>query len=123
MAKWFFINNLGITTTSVPPYTKDNKKFNLLGLYVVVKRDGGHRIVTSNNTWAVVAKDIDFDYNDGDLMRIAYAMCLDVLEYYHKFKSVQEKACKVVFLQRTHEPDRSNTHAMCENHCVPRTTT
>ncbi|KAF5789226.1 putative transcription factor & chromatin remodeling ARID family [Helianthus annuus] len=92
MVKWFLINNLGITTRSAPSYTEDNKKIDILGLHMVVKRDGGHRIVTSNNTWAVVAKDIGFDYNDGELMRIAYAMYLDVLENYYKFKSVQEKA-------------------------------
>ncbi|MFS7911505.1 putative transcription factor & chromatin remodeling ARID family [Helianthus anomalus] len=91
MVKWFLINNLGITTRLVPPYTEDNKKIDLLGLYMVVKRDGGHRIMTSNNTWVVVAKDIGFYYNDGELIRIAYAMYPDVREYYYKFKSVQEK--------------------------------
>ncbi|KAJ0780502.1 putative transcription factor & chromatin remodeling ARID family [Helianthus annuus] len=109
MVKWFHINNLGITTRSVPPYTEDNKKIDLLGLYMVVKRDGGHTIVTSNNTWVVVAKDIGFYYNDGELMRIAYAMYLDVLEYYYKFKRVQEKAITKDAIKKDEKTIHSNT--------------
>ncbi|MFS8006537.1 hypothetical protein Hanom_Chr14g01250351 [Helianthus anomalus] len=30
-----------------------------------------------------------YDYHDGEFMRIIYAMYLDVLVYYHKFKTVQ----------------------------------
>ncbi|MFS8015362.1 hypothetical protein Hanom_Chr15g01355531 [Helianthus anomalus] len=41
-----------------------------------------------------------YDYKDGELMRIAFAMYLDVLEYYYKFKSVQEK---VIAREATHD--------------------
>ncbi|KAJ0950573.1 putative transcription factor interactor and regulator CCHC(Zn) family [Helianthus annuus] len=52
--------------------------------------DGGYREVTTENIWPIIAKDLGFEYKDGDYMRITYAMYLDVLEYYYKFKSVQE---------------------------------
>ncbi|MFS7979149.1 hypothetical protein Hanom_Chr10g00924011 [Helianthus anomalus] len=37
----------------------------------------------------MVAKDMGFEYCDGDFMRLMYAMYLDVLVYYHKFKTIQ----------------------------------
>ncbi|MFS7927992.1 putative transcription factor & chromatin remodeling ARID family [Helianthus anomalus] len=92
MLEWFLRIKLGISTRPVPPYSADNRKIDLLGLYMVVKRDGGYKNVTSNNIWAVVAKDMGYDYDDGELMRIIFVMYLDVLVYYYKFKSVQEKA-------------------------------
>ncbi|KAJ0693746.1 putative transcription factor & chromatin remodeling ARID family [Helianthus annuus] len=58
---------------------------------MVVKRDGGHKNFTSNNLWALVATDMGYDYGDGELMRIMYAMYLDVLVYYYEFKSTQQK--------------------------------
>ncbi|MFS7904212.1 putative transcription factor & chromatin remodeling ARID family [Helianthus anomalus] len=67
----------------------NNKKVNLLELYMVVKREGGHRTVTSNNLWAMLSKDMGHDYEDGEYMRIVYAMYLDVIIYYYKFKLVQ----------------------------------
>ncbi|KAJ0792960.1 putative transcription factor & chromatin remodeling ARID family [Helianthus annuus] len=91
MLEWFIKTNLGIFTRPIPPYSVDNRKINLLELYVVVKQEGGHKNVTSNNLWAVVAKDMGYDYSDGELMRIMYAMYLDVLVYYYKFKSTQQK--------------------------------
>ncbi|MFS7985853.1 hypothetical protein Hanom_Chr11g01003521 [Helianthus anomalus] len=39
----------------------------------------------------MVAKDMGYEYNDGEFMRIIYDMYLDVLVYYYKFKGVQEK--------------------------------
>ncbi|KAJ0605134.1 putative transcription factor & chromatin remodeling ARID family [Helianthus annuus] len=86
---WFIEARLGITTRPIPPYASDNRKVDLLRLYMVVKRDGGYRNVTDNNLWAVVAKDMGFEYHDGEFMRIIYAMYLDVLIYYYKFKTVQ----------------------------------
>ncbi|KAJ0452580.1 putative transcription factor & chromatin remodeling ARID family [Helianthus annuus] len=68
-----------------------NKKVDLLGLNMVVKRDGGYMTVTDNNLWSVVAKDIGYEYHDNEFMRIIYAMYLDVLVYYYKFKGVQER--------------------------------
>ncbi|KAM0040278.1 putative transcription factor & chromatin remodeling ARID family [Helianthus debilis subsp. tardiflorus] len=62
-----------------------------MGLYMVVERDGGYRNVTDNNMWPVIAKDMGYEYHDGGFMRIIYAMYLDVLVYYYRFKSVQEK--------------------------------
>ncbi|MFS7951561.1 hypothetical protein Hanom_Chr07g00596631 [Helianthus anomalus] len=39
--------------------------------------------------WAVISKDMGLGYNDGELMRLMYAMYLDVLVYYYKIKSTQ----------------------------------
>ncbi|KAJ0817113.1 putative transcription factor & chromatin remodeling ARID family [Helianthus annuus] len=92
MLEWFLRIKLRISTRPVPPYSADNRKINLLGLYMVVKRDSGYINVTSNNIWAVVAKDMGYVYDFGELMRIIFAMYLDVLVYYYKFKSVEKKA-------------------------------
>ncbi|KAJ0694559.1 putative transcription factor & chromatin remodeling ARID family [Helianthus annuus] len=89
MLGWFIKIKLGISTRPIPPYLADNRKIDLLDLYMVVKRDGGYKTVTNNNLWEVVAKDMGYDYNDRELMRIMYAMYLDVLVYYYKFKTVQ----------------------------------
>ncbi|MFS8035135.1 putative transcription factor & chromatin remodeling ARID family [Helianthus anomalus] len=67
MIDWFLRIRMGIATRPIPVYMNNNKKVNLLELYMIVKRGGGHRNVTSNNLWAV----------------------LDVIIYYYKFKSVQ----------------------------------
>ncbi|KAJ0614634.1 putative transcription factor & chromatin remodeling ARID family [Helianthus annuus] len=57
-----------------------------------VKREGGHQVVTENNLWAKIAKETGFDYNEGEYMRLLYAMYLDVMIYYYKYKSIQEHA-------------------------------
>ncbi|KAJ0817143.1 putative transcription factor & chromatin remodeling ARID family [Helianthus annuus] len=80
---------MGINSRPIPVYMGNNKKVNLVELYMVVKREGGHRTVTSNNLWAMVSKDMGHDYEDGEYMRIVYAMYLDVIIYYYKFKLVQ----------------------------------
>ncbi|KAF5806768.1 putative transcription factor & chromatin remodeling ARID family [Helianthus annuus] len=90
MIDWFLRIRMGITTRPIPAYMSNNWKVNLLELYMIVKREGGHRIVTSNNLWAMVSKDMGHDYQDGEFMRIIYAMYSDVLIYYYKFKSVQD---------------------------------
>ncbi|KAJ0613042.1 hypothetical protein HanHA300_Chr01g0033931 [Helianthus annuus] len=46
MLTWFIEVKLGITTRPIPPYASDNRKVDLLGLYMVVKRDRGYRTVT-----------------------------------------------------------------------------
>ncbi|KAJ0725192.1 putative transcription factor interactor and regulator CCHC(Zn) family [Helianthus annuus] len=88
MVRWFLNEYMGITSRPVPPYSPGQKNIDLLSLFA---RDGGYRDVTTENTWPIIAKDLGFEYQDGDYMRIIYAMYLDVLEYYYKFKSVQEK--------------------------------
>ncbi|KAJ0545783.1 putative transcription factor & chromatin remodeling ARID family [Helianthus annuus] len=90
MVDWFIKKKLEISTRPIPAYASDNRKVNLLELYMVVKREGGHRNVTANNLWVVVAKDMGFDYQDGEFMRLMYAMYLDVLVYYYKFKSTRQ---------------------------------
>ncbi|MFS8010111.1 putative transcription factor & chromatin remodeling ARID family [Helianthus anomalus] len=57
---------------------------------MAVKREGGHQRITENNMWAMIARDIGFEYDEGEYMRLIYAMYLDVLIYYYKFKSTQE---------------------------------
>ncbi|KAF5819645.1 putative transcription factor & chromatin remodeling ARID family [Helianthus annuus] len=91
MVTWLLNVKLGISSRPIPPFTSDNRKVDLLGLYVVAERDGGYRNVTNENLWPVVAKDMGYEYHDGEFMRIIYAMYLDVLVYYYKFKGVQEK--------------------------------
>ncbi|KAF5819033.1 putative transcription factor & chromatin remodeling ARID family [Helianthus annuus] len=94
MLEWFIRTKLGITTSPILAYASDKRKVNLLELYMVVKREGGNRNVTSNNLWVVVAKDMGFDYQDGEFMRLMYTMYLDVLVYYYKFKSTQQEVFK-----------------------------
>ncbi|MFS7898264.1 putative transcription factor & chromatin remodeling ARID family [Helianthus anomalus] len=81
MIDWFLRVKMGISSRPIPVYMGNNKKVNLLELYMVVKREGGHRTVTSNNLWAMVSKDMDHDYEDGEYMRLVYAMYLDVIIY------------------------------------------
>ncbi|MFS7943720.1 putative transcription factor & chromatin remodeling ARID family [Helianthus anomalus] len=90
MVRWFLSVYMGITSRPIPPYSPSQKKIDLLSLFILVIRDGGYREITTDNTWPIIAKDLGFDYQDGDYIRIIYAMYLDVLEYYYKFKSVQE---------------------------------
>ncbi|KAJ0771208.1 putative transcription factor & chromatin remodeling ARID family [Helianthus annuus] len=89
MVDWFLTKKLGVLTRPVPAYATNNRKVSLLDLYLVVEREGGHRRVTENNLWAMVAKDMGFEYSDGEFMRLMYAMYLDVLIYCHKFKTIQ----------------------------------
>ncbi|KAM0002055.1 putative transcription factor & chromatin remodeling ARID family [Helianthus debilis subsp. tardiflorus] len=91
MVAWFLNVKLGISSRPIPPFASGNRRVNLLGLYVVVERDGGYRSVTNDNLWPVIAKDLRYEYHDGEFMRIIYAMYLDVLVYYYRFKTVQEK--------------------------------
>ncbi|KAM0051771.1 putative transcription factor interactor and regulator CCHC(Zn) family [Helianthus debilis subsp. tardiflorus] len=91
MVKWFLTEYLGITHRPFPPCTKDNHKIDLLDLYTLVDKDGGYREVTTENLWPIIAKDMGFEYKDGDFIRIVYAMYLDTLEYYYKFKKVQQR--------------------------------
>ncbi|MFS8027503.1 putative transcription factor WD40-like family [Helianthus anomalus] len=91
LVRWFLYEYMGITSRPIPPYSTDQKKIDLLSLYILVASDGGYREVTTENTWPIIAKDLGFGYEDGDYMRIVYAMYLDVLEYYYKFKAVQNK--------------------------------
>ncbi|KAF5781047.1 putative transcription factor & chromatin remodeling ARID family [Helianthus annuus] len=91
MVDWFLTKKLEISTRPVPAYASDNQKINLLELYLVVKWEGGHRNVTVNNLWVVVTKDMGFEYQDGEFMRLTYAMYLDILVYYYKLKSTQQR--------------------------------
>ncbi|KAJ0734047.1 putative transcription factor & chromatin remodeling ARID family [Helianthus annuus] len=86
---WFLTKKLEVMTRSIPAYASDNRKVSLLELYLVVEREGVHRRVSENNLWAMVAKDVGFEYCDGEFMRLMYAMYLDVLVYYHKFKTIK----------------------------------
>ncbi|MFS8023077.1 putative transcription factor & chromatin remodeling ARID family [Helianthus anomalus] len=94
MVEWFIKTKLEISTIPIPTYATNNRKVNLLELYMVVKREGGHKNVISNNLWVVVAKDMVYDYPDGELMRLMYVMYLDVLVYYNNFKTTQQHACE-----------------------------
>ncbi|MFS8023708.1 putative transcription factor & chromatin remodeling ARID family [Helianthus anomalus] len=89
MVDWFLTKKLGVMTRPIPAYASNNRKVSLLEFYLVVEREGGHRRVTENNLWAMVAKDMGYEYSDGEFMRLMYAMYLDVLIYYHKFKLIQ----------------------------------
>ncbi|MFS7945397.1 putative transcription factor & chromatin remodeling ARID family [Helianthus anomalus] len=67
MIDWFLRVKMGINSRTNPVYMGNNQKVNLLELYMVIKREGGHRPVTSNNLWAMVSKDMGHDYADGDI--------------------------------------------------------
>ncbi|KAJ0566123.1 putative transcription factor interactor and regulator CCHC(Zn) family [Helianthus annuus] len=92
MIEWFIKEKLEINSRPLPAYVSNNRKVGLLDLYMVVKREGGHRRITENGMWAMIAKDIGFEYEDGEYMRLIYAMYLDVLVYYYKIKMTQENA-------------------------------
>ncbi|MFS7953651.1 putative transcription factor & chromatin remodeling ARID family [Helianthus anomalus] len=101
MVDWFLKVKLEINTRPLPAYAENNRKVSLLDLYLALKREGGHRRVTDNHMWAVIAKDMGLDYNDAELMRLMYAMYLDVLVYYYKIKCTQgataeKEACEDV---------------------------
>ncbi|KAJ0564941.1 putative transcription factor & chromatin remodeling ARID family [Helianthus annuus] len=89
LVKWFLFNYMGITNRPVPPVASHKRKVNLLSLYLLVAVDGGYRNVTTENMWPAIAKDLGFDYEDGDYMRVTYAMYLDILEYYYNFQQFQ----------------------------------
>ncbi|KAJ0800041.1 putative transcription factor & chromatin remodeling ARID family [Helianthus annuus] len=91
MVKWFLYDYMGLTTRPIPPFAPNKKRINLLSLYILVAIDGGYREVTTENLWPAIAKDLGFAYEDGDYRRVTYAMYLDILEYYYKFKTIQGK--------------------------------
>ncbi|KAJ0434921.1 putative transcription factor interactor and regulator CCHC(Zn) family [Helianthus annuus] len=91
LVKWFLFEYMGIKTRPVPPIASYMRKVNLLSLYLLVAMDGGYRNVTTENIWHAIAKDMGFNYEDGDYMRVTYAAYLDVLEYYYNFKQVQKE--------------------------------
>ncbi|KAJ0923511.1 putative transcription factor interactor and regulator CCHC(Zn) family [Helianthus annuus] len=92
MVGWFLKEKMEITSRAIPPQLDDGRKIDLLSLYIMVEKDGGYQSVTMDNLWPAIAKDLGFEYQDGDFIRIIYAMYLDVLVFYYKFKSVQKKA-------------------------------
>ncbi|KAJ0817508.1 putative transcription factor & chromatin remodeling ARID family [Helianthus annuus] len=104
MLEWLIKIKLGISTRPIPSYSADNRKIDLLDLYMVVKRDGWYKNVTTNNLLAVVAKDMGYDYNDGELMRIMFAMYLDVQVYYCKFKTIQENVMEKEMIRSDEGP-------------------
>ncbi|KAJ0770876.1 putative transcription factor & chromatin remodeling ARID family [Helianthus annuus] len=104
-----YVKKLEITTRPLPAYASDNRKVSLLELYMVVNREDGHRRITENNMWAMIAKDMGFDYNEGEFMRLMYAMYLDVLVYYYKFKSTQQKGLEKEVVKNVVDPRRSRS--------------
>ncbi|KAJ0795178.1 putative transcription factor & chromatin remodeling ARID family [Helianthus annuus] len=106
MIEWFLKEKLEIHSRPLPAYASNNRKVGLLDLYMAVKREGGHRRITENGMWAMIAKDTGFEYEDGEYMRLIYAMYLDVLVYYYKFKVTQERAIGKVE-EKTVDPRQS----------------
>ncbi|KAJ0734046.1 putative transcription factor & chromatin remodeling ARID family [Helianthus annuus] len=106
---WFLTKKLEVMTRSIPAYASDNRKVSLLELYLVVEREGVHRRVSENNLWAMVAKDVGFEYCDGEFMRLMYAMYLDVLVYYHKFKTTQTRVHEKEMEKSVVDPRRSRS--------------
>ncbi|KAJ0555308.1 putative transcription factor interactor and regulator CCHC(Zn) family [Helianthus annuus] len=90
LVHWFLNSYMGIRSRQVPPVDSYKRKVNLLSLYLLVAMDGGYQTVTTENTWPVIAKDMGFNYEDGDYIRATYAAYLDVLEYYYNFNHVQQ---------------------------------
>ncbi|KAJ0528166.1 putative transcription factor interactor and regulator CCHC(Zn) family [Helianthus annuus] len=98
-----------INTRPLPAYAPNNRKVCLLDLYMAVKREGGHRRITKNNMWAMIARDIGFEYDEGEYMRLIYAMYLDVLIYYYKYKSTQEKVLEKEEVKMVVDPRQSRS--------------
>ncbi|MFS7963060.1 putative ARID DNA-binding domain superfamily [Helianthus anomalus] len=46
MVKWLLNVYMGISSRPVPPYAPNNRKIDMLGLYVLVERYSGYRNVT-----------------------------------------------------------------------------
>ncbi|KAJ0815010.1 putative transcription factor & chromatin remodeling ARID family [Helianthus annuus] len=111
MIEWFLKKKLEIHSRPLPAYASNNRKVRLLDLYMTVKREGGHRRITDNCMWAMIAKDIGFEYEDGEYMRLICAMYLDVLVYYYKFKMTQEKALEKEEVKMAVDPRQSNSEA------------
>ncbi|MFS7954968.1 putative transcription factor & chromatin remodeling ARID family [Helianthus anomalus] len=109
MVDWFLKEKLEITMRPLPAHASDNRKVSLLELYMAVKREGGHRRITKNSMWAMVAKDIGFDYNEGEYMGLIYATYLDVLVYYYKYKTTQQMVRKKEVVKSVVEPRRSKS--------------
>ncbi|KAJ0739584.1 putative transcription factor interactor and regulator CCHC(Zn) family [Helianthus annuus] len=89
LVRWFLNSYMGIRSRQVPPVDSHKRKVNLLSLYLLVAMDGGYHTVTTENIWPAIAKDLGFNYEDGDYIRATYAAYLDVLEYYYNFNHVQ----------------------------------
>ncbi|KAJ0815009.1 putative transcription factor & chromatin remodeling ARID family [Helianthus annuus] len=111
MIEWFLKKKQEIHSRPLPAYASNNRKVRLLDLYMTVKREGGHRRITDNCMWAMIAKDIGFEYEDGEYMRLICAMYLDVLVYYYKFKMTQEKALEKEEVKMAVDPRQSNSEA------------
>ncbi|KAJ0946599.1 putative transcription factor & chromatin remodeling ARID family [Helianthus annuus] len=109
MVDWFLKEKLEITTRPLLAYASDNRKICLLDLYMAVKKESGHRRITENNMWAMIAKDLGFDYDDGEYLRLIYAMYLDVLIYHYKNKSTQEKVHEKEEVKTVVDPRRSRS--------------
>ncbi|KAF5823957.1 putative transcription factor & chromatin remodeling ARID family [Helianthus annuus] len=109
MIDWFLKAKLEIYTRPLPAYASSNGKVCLLDLYMGVKREGGHRMVTENNLWAKIAKEIGFDYSEGEYMSLLYAMYLDVIIYYYKYKSTQEKVHEKEEIKTVVDPRQSRS--------------
>ncbi|KAM0068915.1 putative transcription factor & chromatin remodeling ARID family [Helianthus debilis subsp. tardiflorus] len=89
MVEWFITGKLGVTTRPIPAYASNNRRICLLDIYLIIEREGRHRHVTEYNLWPMIAKEKGFEYSDGELMRLVYAMYLGVLVYYYKFITIQ----------------------------------
>ncbi|KAJ0678364.1 putative transcription factor interactor and regulator CCHC(Zn) family [Helianthus annuus] len=114
MIDWFLKVKLEINTRPLPAYAENNRKVSLLDLYLAVKREGGHRRVTDNHMWAMISKDMGLDYNDGELMRLMYAMYLDVLVYYYKIKTTQQVAAEKEIKEEVGDKRRTRSMEMDE---------
>ncbi|KAJ0718667.1 putative transcription factor interactor and regulator CCHC(Zn) family [Helianthus annuus] len=104
MVEWFLKVKLEIQSRPLPAVISNNRKVGLLDLYMAVKREGGHRRVTEDGMWAMIAKDTWFEFEDGEYMRLIYAMYLDVLVYYYKVKITQETAFRIMENEKVEDP-------------------
>ncbi|KAJ0690726.1 putative transcription factor & chromatin remodeling ARID family [Helianthus annuus] len=118
MIDWFLKVKLEINTRPLPAYAENNRKVSLLDLYLAVKREGCHRRVTGNHMWAVISKYMGLDYNDVELMRLMYAMYLDVLVYYYKIKSTQQVAAEKEINEDVGDKRRTRSMEMDEGTSV-----
>ncbi|KAI3826013.1 hypothetical protein L1987_00053 [Smallanthus sonchifolius] len=95
MLGWFLQEYLLIPEERpIPPTIDDNKEVELLDLYLVVQRKVGQRSVSARDLGAVIAKDLEFDYDKAYMMRVIYAKYLVILENSHRLYKAEEKEKK-----------------------------
>ncbi|KAI3732614.1 hypothetical protein L1987_63820 [Smallanthus sonchifolius] len=116
MVTWFLHDYLMMPLErTLPPKVEKGRRVDLLDLYMIVKREGGHKRVTLNNVWAMIGKELGFDWDEGYLMRIIYAQFLDVLEYNYKVQTTKCNALETASKESQNSNQNLHTRSKSAN--------